>query len=85
MGRSLGRGIVEFKKGIKGVEDDIEDASSTKPAAHLEQQSQPKLAEQTGAAPGAPGTSAAPDTAEATAAGEEPNPYRPAEEPDKAD
>ncbi len=25
--KSLGRGIVEFKKGVKGVEDDIEDAS----------------------------------------------------------
>ena len=24
VGRSLGRGIVEFKKGIKGVEDDVE-------------------------------------------------------------
>ncbi len=26
--KSLGRGIVEFKKGIKGVEEDVEDASS---------------------------------------------------------
>ena len=25
--RSLGRGVVEFKKGIQGVEDDLEDAS----------------------------------------------------------
>ena len=24
VGRSLGRGIVEFKKGVKGIEDDIE-------------------------------------------------------------
>jgi sec-independent protein translocase protein TatA len=24
VGRSLGRGIVEFKKGLKGVQDDIE-------------------------------------------------------------
>ncbi len=24
--RSMGRGIVEFKKGVKGVEDDVEDA-----------------------------------------------------------
>jgi sec-independent protein translocase protein TatA len=24
VGRSLGKGIVEFKKGLKGVEDDIE-------------------------------------------------------------
>jgi sec-independent protein translocase protein TatA len=28
VGRSVGRGIVEFKKGLKGIEDDIEDASS---------------------------------------------------------
>ena len=85
VGRSLGRGIVEFKKGIKGVEDDIEDASSAKPAAHLEQQPRAKLAEQTGAtgssgAAGAAGTSGA---AETSGIGEEPNPYRPAEEPDK--
>ncbi len=25
VGRSLGKGIVEFKKGIKGIEDDIRD------------------------------------------------------------
>jgi sec-independent protein translocase protein TatA len=24
LGRSLGKGIVEFKKGIKGIEDDVE-------------------------------------------------------------
>jgi sec-independent protein translocase protein TatA len=34
VGRSVGRGIVEFKKGLKGVEDDIEDAS-TAPARQL--------------------------------------------------
>jgi sec-independent protein translocase protein TatA len=28
VGRSLGRGIVEFKKGIKGIEDEIEEESS---------------------------------------------------------
>jgi sec-independent protein translocase protein TatA len=26
--KSLGRGIVEFKKGVKGVEDEVEDVSS---------------------------------------------------------
>ncbi|MDY7107078.1 MAG: twin-arginine translocase TatA/TatE family subunit, partial [Planctomycetota bacterium] len=31
VGRSLGRGIVEFKKGIKGVEDEIDEASSPRP------------------------------------------------------
>ena len=28
VGRSLGKGIVEFKKGINGIEDDLETASS---------------------------------------------------------
>jgi len=27
--RSLGRGVVEFKKGVHGLEEDIEDASAT--------------------------------------------------------
>lgn len=27
VGRSLGRGIVEFKRGVKGLEDEIESAS----------------------------------------------------------
>jgi sec-independent protein translocase protein TatA len=39
--RSLGRGIVEFKRGMSGIEDDIEkeidkNASTPKKAAHLE-------------------------------------------------
>lgn len=33
--KSLGRGIVEFKKGVKGIEQDVEDAS-TKPAQKVE-------------------------------------------------
>ncbi|MGH7178947.1 MAG: Sec-independent protein translocase subunit TatA/TatB [Tepidisphaeraceae bacterium] len=28
VGKSLGKGIVEFKKGLKGIEDDVETASS---------------------------------------------------------
>src|SRR5436305_11914442 len=28
VGRSLGKGIVEFKKGLKGVEDDVEEAAN---------------------------------------------------------
>ena len=27
VGRSLGKGIVEFKRGLKGIEDDVESAS----------------------------------------------------------
>lgn len=46
VGRSLGRGIVEFKRGIKGIEEEIEDESSqpsqieSKPAQHLTGESQ---------------------------------------------
>jgi sec-independent protein translocase protein TatA len=29
VGRSLGKGIVEFKKGLKGVEDELDDAVQT--------------------------------------------------------
>ena len=32
VGRSLGKGIVEFKKGLKGVEEEVETASDPKPA-----------------------------------------------------
>src|SRR5579864_7902895 len=28
VGRSLGKGIVEFKKGLKGIEDDVDTASN---------------------------------------------------------
>lgn len=40
IGKGLGRGIVEFRKGLKGIEDEI-DTESSKPAAstqRLEQQ-----------------------------------------------
>ena len=29
VGRSLGRGIVEFKKGVRGIEDEIESSSNS--------------------------------------------------------
>jgi len=29
--KSMGRGIVEFKKGVKGVEDDVEESVEKKP------------------------------------------------------
>lgn len=31
VGRSLGRGIVEFKRGIRGIDDELDKASSKKP------------------------------------------------------
>jgi len=37
VGRSLGKGIVEFKKGLKGVEDEV-DLASNRPAAPAWQQ-----------------------------------------------
>ena len=44
VGRSLGKGIVEFKRGIKGIEDEVETASSMpaspSPTTALAQQNQ---------------------------------------------
>ncbi len=37
VGRSIGKSIVEFKKGIKGIEEEIEQ-ESTKPAPRLTEQ-----------------------------------------------
>jgi sec-independent protein translocase protein TatA len=33
--RSMGRGIVEFKKGIKGIEDDIDEAGKIKDSGEI--------------------------------------------------
>src|SRR4051812_6247283 len=45
VGRSLGKGIVEFKKGLKGVEDEVETASDPKVAQPmLSSQAQPTQA-----------------------------------------
>ncbi len=41
VGRSLGKGIVEFKRGIKGIEDEIEDESSRQPALQPPEPVQP--------------------------------------------
>ncbi|MDB5333085.1 MAG: twin arginine-targeting protein translocase, TatA/E family [Phycisphaerales bacterium] len=42
VGRSLGKGIVEFKKGLKGIEDDVDTAveESSKPKSALPSQTQ---------------------------------------------
>jgi sec-independent protein translocase protein TatA len=34
VGRSLGKGIVEFKKGLKGLEDDVSDSNSSPHTEH---------------------------------------------------
>jgi sec-independent protein translocase protein TatA len=44
VGRSLGKGIVEFKKGLKGIEDDVETASNQPSHAALPQEQQAKAA-----------------------------------------
>lgn len=41
VGRSLGRSIVEFKKGLKGVEDEVEQASSARPKLDQPKAEQP--------------------------------------------
>ena len=44
VGRSLGKGIVEFKKGLKGIEDEVETASNQPSRAALPQEQQAKTA-----------------------------------------
>ncbi|HVP73331.1 MAG TPA: twin-arginine translocase TatA/TatE family subunit [Phycisphaerales bacterium] len=41
VGRSLGRGIIEFKKGIKGIEEEIESESSAPAKPRQELPNQP--------------------------------------------
>lgn len=42
VGRSLGKGIVEFKKGIKGVEDEVDEEAS-RPAKRMTDQPRSEL------------------------------------------
>jgi sec-independent protein translocase protein TatA len=35
VGRNLGKGIVEFKKGLKGIEEDVEAASTPNPPTQI--------------------------------------------------
>ena len=39
--KSMGKSIVEFKKGIKGVQDEIEDASDDAPSSPVDDASPP--------------------------------------------
>jgi sec-independent protein translocase protein TatA len=52
VGRSLGKGIVEFKKGLKGIEEDVEmvdhDTPSTRRAIPSQEASSHKFDPQTG-------------------------------------
>lgn len=36
VGRSMGRSIVEFKKGLKNIEDEVNDASKREPRGRIE-------------------------------------------------
>ncbi|MEK7369621.1 MAG: twin-arginine translocase TatA/TatE family subunit [Planctomycetota bacterium] len=38
--RSLGKGIVEFKKGVRGIEDDVDKASTEEAKKKLEEETQ---------------------------------------------
>ena len=52
VGKSLGKGIVEFKKGLKGIEDDIDtNTTTTQPMTRLpDQPVQPQMSAQAPAA-----------------------------------
>jgi sec-independent protein translocase protein TatA len=41
MGRMLGKGVVEFKKGLKGLEDDVDTAVTSRPEAPALEQPRP--------------------------------------------
>lgn len=43
VGRSLGKGIVEFKRGLKGINDDIEEESSKPTTRALPEETSPSL------------------------------------------
>ncbi len=40
--RSLGKGIVEFKKGVQGIEEDVDKAATEKAKKKLEEETQKK-------------------------------------------
>ena len=42
VGRSLGRGIVEFKKGLNGVADELDDSSSSSISSYSSNYSSPR-------------------------------------------
>ena len=71
VGRSVGRSIVEFKKGIKGIEDEIDEASS-------KQSQQPKLAGNGGSEHSLPESDTTQrDATKPRMGGESTNPYVP--------
>lgn len=59
VGRSIGRSIVEFKKGIKGIEEEIEQESTARPNPRLSERTSTEGAART-AQPAAQGTASAP-------------------------
>lgn len=67
VGRSIGRSIVEFKKGIKGIEEEIEQESTARPGPRPASRSNPQISDRIetesasrAAQPAAQGTAAAP-------------------------
>lgn len=53
VGRSLGKGIVEFKKGLKGIEEEV-DVASSKPTTQVKTLTEQKFDPYTGKALNAP-------------------------------
>lgn len=50
VGRSLGRGIVEFKKGLRDVEEDVKSAGDSKATTRSGKESAPKETDTPGSA-----------------------------------
>jgi len=48
VGKYLGKGIVEFKKGLKGIEDEVDSANTTAPRQDPVQIEQPRAPQRVG-------------------------------------
>lgn len=62
VGRSLGRGLVEFKKGVKGIQDEVGQVDEEVERQRREKEKAPNVIEQRPAEPALPTTSAQPST-----------------------
>ena len=62
VGRSLGKGIVEFKKGLSGIEEDVESQVRTPPQIEKRPSAPLDTTDAAGATPATPGTPASEGT-----------------------
>ncbi len=73
VGRSLGKGIIEFKKGIRGIEDDFDTATTPRSSSARRTESSPAVESAAASVPKFEPPSAAPVP---SSTGYEPQPYQ---------